>query len=219
MSESEEETVEKQLKIIFVGEPNVGKSSIIRRFCYDDFTRQYTQTLGADFYVKRVILPGRKEVSVKITEIGGLEMNGPMLGNYLFNSDMIVLVYDITNFSSFERLFLWIQHISKYKEDPPLVAVLGNKCDLEHKRVVRLDQTQNFVEKFQLYNFLVSAKTGENVNLHLTDLIARQFGVPLSKLEREKQSTVLKAELVPATPVQVKSNAAVQSNSTVCCIQ
>lgn len=96
---------------------------------------------------------------------------------------MIVLVYDITNFSSFESLFLWIEHISKYKEDPPFVAVFGNKCkflhhtslcllhnfiflaDLEHKRVVRLDQTQNFVEEFQLYNFLVSAKTGENVNI------------------------------------------------------
>lgn len=136
MSDSEEETVEKQLKIIFVGEANVGKvstlnfviflkrdipysfislylifwsilpiliwfvmrkklilqTSIIRRFCYDDFTRQYTQTLGADFYVKRVILPGHKEISVKITEIGGLEMNGPMLGNYLFNCDVCTCV-------------------------------------------------------------------------------------------------------------------------------
>lgn len=36
--------------------------------------------------------------------------------------------------------------------------------DLEHKRVVRLDQTQNFVDEFQLFNFLISAKTGENVS-------------------------------------------------------
>lgn len=43
---------------------------------------------------------------------------------------MIILVYDITNFASFERLFPWMQHIAKYKENPPFVAIFGNKCKL-----------------------------------------------------------------------------------------
>ncbi|KAJ8923290.1 hypothetical protein NQ315_001848 [Exocentrus adspersus] len=182
------------------------QTSIIRRFCYDEFTRQYTPTAGADFYIKRVTLPGRKEVSVRITDVGGLELNGPMLGNYLFKSNMIVLVYDITNFASFDRLLTWMQHISKFDENPAFVAVFGNKCDLEHKRAVRLDKTQSFVEEFQLFNYLASAKTGEHVNLYLTNLIARHLGVPLSKFEREKLTTVLKAELVPSTPVSVKDS-------------
>ncbi|KAJ8972629.1 hypothetical protein NQ314_000085 [Rhamnusium bicolor] len=179
MSDSEEESIEKHLKLVFVGEPNVGKTSIIRRFCYDEFTRQYNQTVGADFYIKRLALPGRKDISVRITDIGGLELNGHMLENYLFNS---------------------------------------NVCDLEHKRAVRLDKTQRFVGEFGLFNFLVSAKTGENVNTCLTDLIARHFGIPLSRIEREKQATVIKAELTPTTPEQIKNNP-IPSNSSVCCIQ
>lgn len=88
MSDSEDETGEKQLKIVFVGEANVGKTNIIKRFCYNEFSRIYNQTIGADFHIKRIVLPERKEVFLKITDIGGLELNGSMLDKYLFNSNV-----------------------------------------------------------------------------------------------------------------------------------
>lgn len=88
MSDSEDESGEKQLKIIFVGEANVGKTNIIKRFCYNEYSRIYNPTIGADFHIKRVVFPEKREVTLKITDIGGLELNGTMLDKYLFNSNV-----------------------------------------------------------------------------------------------------------------------------------
>ncbi|XP_008197180.2 ras-related protein Rab-28-like [Tribolium castaneum] len=217
MSDSEEESVGRQLKIVVVGEPSVGKTSIIRRFCYDDFTRQYNQTVGADFYIRRISLPGRQEITVRITDVGGNEFRGHMLGNYLFNSNLIVLVYDITNSVSFDCLSMWIDAIRRAVENPPICAIVGNKCDLEHQRAVRLDKTKHFVQDYRLSNFLVSAKTGESVNASLMDLITKHFGIPLTRIEKEHQESIVKAELIPATAEQM--TAVPTTNSSVCCLQ
>ncbi|XP_068913508.1 ras-related protein Rab-28-like [Tenebrio molitor] len=216
MSDSEEESVGKQLKIVFIGEASVGKTSIIRRFCYDEFTRQYNQTVGADFYIRRLLLPPRQEITVRITDVGGLEFRGHMLSNYLFNSNLIVLVYDITNSVSFDCLAMWIEAVRRIMDNPPICAIIGNKCDLEHQRAVRLDKTKHFVQDYRLYNFLISAKTGEAVNSSLMDLIAKHFGIPLTRIEKEHQESIVRAELIPE---QVRPPAVPSSNSSVCCLQ
>lgn len=151
MSESEDEITDVQLKIVFIGESNVGKTNIIKRFCYNEYSRNYNQTIGADFHIKHIILPEKREVTLKITDIGGLELNGAMLDKYLFNSNVsilsflcpkrtntcfiillqiIILVYDITNPSSFDYLNVWIQNIVNIIDSPPIVAVIGNKGNL-----------------------------------------------------------------------------------------
>ncbi|VEN63337.1 unnamed protein product [Callosobruchus maculatus] len=222
MSDSEEEIKEKQLKLVFVGEPNVGKTCIIRRFCYDDFTRHYSQTVGAEFYIKRVELPEKKEIVVRMSDVGGMEMKGHMLKNYLFNVNVIILVYDITDCDSFDNMAIWIEKIKEDVSDP-LIAVFANKCDLEHKRAVRLDKTKKFIEQYGLHNFLMSARTGENVNTYLTDIIAKYFGITLSKSERERRNPVVTAEIIPAslprtTPTRSSSKLSVNGNS-ICSIQ
>lgn len=59
---------------------------------------------------------------------------------------------------------VWIQTMSNLIDSPPITAVIGNKCDLEHQRAVRLDKTHQFVKDYELLSFLVSAKTGESVS-------------------------------------------------------
>ncbi|VEN64051.1 unnamed protein product [Callosobruchus maculatus] len=41
----------------------------------------------------------------------------------------------------------------------------------------------------------MSARTGENVNTYLTDIIAKYFGITLSKSERERRNPVVTAEI------------------------
>lgn len=114
--------------------------------------------------MKRICLPDKREVTLKISDVGGLELNGAMLDKYLFKSNCIILVYDITNPGTFDYMNVWIQTINGLIDSPPITAIVGNKCDLEHQRAVRLDKTQQFVHDFELSNFLVSAKTGECVS-------------------------------------------------------
>lgn len=60
----------------------------MRRFCFDEFSRQYNQTVGADFYIKRIVLPGKREVTLRITDIGGTQLKGNMLDKYIFNTNV-----------------------------------------------------------------------------------------------------------------------------------
>ncbi|XP_056634434.1 ras-related protein Rab-28-like [Diorhabda sublineata] len=195
MSESEEDISEKNVKVVVLGDPNVGKTSIVRRFCYDEFTRYYVQTMGADFYIKRMDLSKKKEISVRVSDIGGIQLNEKMLKNYLFNSNIVIIVYDITNAQSFESTLMWLNEVKKIVVNSKQIAIFGNKSDLEHKRIVKLDKIQRFVIEFGILNYCVSAKTGENVHSSLTNLIAKHFGIQLTRIEREKQAPIVRAEL------------------------
>lgn len=134
MSDSEEEIVEKQLKIAFVGESSVGKvrtkkklnlwqtyfiystilqTSIIRRFCHDDeFSRQYNQTVGADFYIKRINFPGKQNITLKITDIGGQELRGSMLDKYLFNCNVCKNIFFKLFFGLTFQISLFLRNIN-----------------------------------------------------------------------------------------------------------
>jgi Ras-related protein Rab-28 len=52
----DEETVILQFKIILLGDGAVGKTSIATRFTEDKFSQNYKQTIGVDFFVKRINL-------------------------------------------------------------------------------------------------------------------------------------------------------------------
>lgn len=74
--------------------------------CYDEFTRLYSQTVGADFYIKRIALPKKQEITLRITDIGGLELRGSMLDKYLFKSDVRNFFFSShTTFKTFAGAF------------------------------------------------------------------------------------------------------------------
>ena len=54
-----------------LGNGTVGKTSIILRFCEDYFARSYKQTIGVDFFVKRLEMPGNVQVALQVWDIGG----------------------------------------------------------------------------------------------------------------------------------------------------
>ena len=58
--------------MIVLGDGAVGKTSLIMRFCEDNFKQSYKQTIGLDFFIKRVVLPGNVHVTLQIWDIGGV---------------------------------------------------------------------------------------------------------------------------------------------------
>nr|CAD7604905.1 unnamed protein product [Timema genevievae] len=218
MSDSEDESVERQLKIVIVGDSSTGK---------------YFPTAGVDFFLKKTLLPGGRNITLQIWDIGGQALSGNMLDKYVFGANVVMLTYEITNITSFTNLEKWLQAIYKateMQEQKPSVALVANKSlhcnislsDLEHQRGVRLDKHQKFAQERGFSAYLVSARTGENVALSFQKVVAEVLGLKLTRAEQEEQQPVMKAEIVhkeAAEDSPASSSQLGASKSSVCVMQ
>lgn len=200
MSDSEEEeSPDRQLKLVVLGDGTAGKTSLAMRFAQETFGKQYKQTIGLDFYLKRIILPGNLNVTLQVWDVGGQTIGGKMLDKYIYGAQGILLVYDITNCQSFENLEDWYNVVKKVTEESemqPLVALVGNKIDLEHMRTVKVDKHQRFCQENNFSSHFVSAKTGDSVFLCFQRIAAEILGIKLNKAEMEQSQRVVKADIV-----------------------
>lgn len=199
MSDSEEESQERQLKFVVIGDGASGKTSLATRFAQEAFGKQYKQTIGLDFFLKRITLPGNLNVTLQVWDIGGQTLGGKMLDKYVYGAHGVLLVYDITNYQSFENLEDWFATVKKANEESPvqpLVCLVGNKIDLEHMRTVKSDKHQRFCQENGLVSHFVSAKTGDSVFLCFQRVAAEILGVKLNKAEMEQSQRVVKADIV-----------------------
>ncbi|XP_058526283.1 ras-related protein Rab-28 isoform X5 [Ochotona princeps] len=130
MSDSEEESQDRQLKLVVLGDGTSGKTSLATCFAQEIFGKQYKQTIGLDFFLRRITLPGNLNVTLQIWDVGGQTIGGKMLDKYIYGAQGILLVYDITNYQSFENLEDWyavVKKVNEESETQPLVALVGNK--------------------------------------------------------------------------------------------
>nr|XP_033804966.1 ras-related protein Rab-28 isoform X3 [Geotrypetes seraphini] len=130
MSDSEEESQDRQLKIVILGDGASGKTSVAMRFAQEAFGKQYKQTVGLDFFMRRIMLPGNLNVTLQVWDIGGQTIGGKMLDKYIYGAQGVLLVYDITNYQSFENLEDWytmVKKMNKETDSQPFVALVGNK--------------------------------------------------------------------------------------------
>lgn len=198
MSDSEDETPDKQLKLVVMGDGASGKTSLCMRYSQENFSKQYGQTVGLDFYLKRINLQGNINVALQVWDIGGQTLGGSMLNNYIFGAHGVLLVYDITNYSSFENLDDWFRQVKQVCGAGPMphMALLGNKSDLEHMRTVKQDKHQKFANDHNMTNYFVSAKTGESVSLCFQKIAADILQIKLTKPEIDQHQRVVKAEII-----------------------
>ncbi|XP_029446711.1 ras-related protein Rab-28 isoform X1 [Rhinatrema bivittatum] len=223
MSDSEEESQDRQLKVVILGDGASGKTSVAMRFAQEAFGKQYKQTVGLDFFMKRIILPGNLNVTLQVWDVGGQTIGGKMLDKYIYGAQGILLVYDITNYQSFENLEDWYAMVKKVNEESdaqPFVALVGNKTDLEHMRTVKADKHQRFCQENGLSSHFVSAKTGDSVFLCFQRVAADILGIKLNKAEMEQSQHIVRAELVkyPEEDKQSPLHSA-NSQSKVCSVQ
>lgn len=189
----------KAYKVLVMGDGSSGKTSIINRYAQESFGAAYRQTIGLDWYTKRLDLPGGVTVTLQIWDIGGQQLGGKMIQNYLEGCDAVMLVYDLTNAASFENIEDWMDLVSTQFADSatkPHIALVGNKRDVSHLRVVSLPKHESFVKAHGLSSHFVSAKTGDQVSLTFRKVVGFLTGIPVSKAEAEQLGRVLTAEVV-----------------------
>ncbi|KAG8591432.1 hypothetical protein GDO81_000180, partial [Engystomops pustulosus] len=164
---------------------------------------------------------GNLNVALQVWDIGGQTIGGKMLDKYIYGTQGVLLVYDITNYQSFENLEDWFSMVKKVNEESetqPFIALVGNKIDLEHMRTVKADKHQRFCQENGLGSFFVSAKTGDSVFLCFQRVAAEILGIKLNKAEIEQSQRIVKAEIVNYPEDDTQLNSA-RSQSKVCSLQ
>ena len=170
-------------KTIVVGDGGVGKTALTIRFSKDFFTEDYKMTIGVDFHVKTITIDtseGELRCKLQIWDTGGQERFSSIRPMYYRGSLGALVIYDLTNYESFEHLPQWIEEIrANIKNEIPLLLV-GNKSDLTSQRAVTREEINDFTRKFNLYYMETSAKTGDGVGdcFHILACLMIGSGVP-----------------------------------------
>jgi len=120
-------------------------------------------TIGIDFKTKTLNINNR-EIKLKIWDTAGQERFRNITTQYYKGADGIVLVYDVTDDGSFEKIRDWMAQIqSNAQRDELGLVLLGNKCDIE-PRVVTEEQGTKMAEELKVSYFETSALNGQGIN-------------------------------------------------------
>ena len=149
-------------KILTIGESCVGKTCILRRFVENKFLKNHLATIGIDFKTKTVNIKN-KEIKLKIWDTAGEERFRNITQQYYKGADGIVLVYDVTDEASYDKIKDWMdQIISNTTRDNIGLVLLGNKCDFE-ERAITEEQGKKLAEELKISYFEISALTGQGI--------------------------------------------------------
>jgi len=157
-----------QVQLIIVGESCVGKTSLLYKYTQGTFREQYLSTIGLEYFTSEENVNGIN-VKVKIWDTAGQEEYKSLTKNYFHNSDGIVVVYDVSLKSSFDKVQEWINSIQEYSDKNVQIVLVGNKIDLE--REVSKEEGEKFAESFEIPFFETSAKEDDSIKNVMKKLI------------------------------------------------
>ena len=149
-------------KILLVGNSSVGKSSLFLRFVDDVWNDVFVPTIGVDFKIKTLKI-NEQNVKLQIWDTAGQERFRTIISSYYKGAQGILLVFDLTEKESFESLNNWLIEIEKNANKNVIKILIGNKNDLEDKRVVSYNEAKDFADSNGLKYVETSAKTNNNV--------------------------------------------------------
>ena len=172
------------LKITFVGDSYVGKTSVISRFIDKDFDIEKPCTVSASYQVKKLKIDPFNQADLKIWDTAGSEKYRSMTKNYLRGSNGIVIVFDLTSQSSFNNVDLWMNDLKDVVDDKAVKILAGNKCDLRGRKITN-EEANKYAKDHDMRYLEISAKEGINIE-SLFEILATHC---IRKLkEKQKQN-------------------------------
>lgn len=117
-----------------------------------------------DFKIKKIMIDG-KWVKLQIWDTAGQERFRTITSAYYRGAMGIILVYDVTDESSFANIRNWMRNIEAHASEHVVKALVGNKSDVENsRRQVTYSQGAALAEEYRVPFFETSAKTSTNVD-------------------------------------------------------
>jgi small GTP-binding protein len=173
--------IEYKWKTIVLGDPSVGKTTLMIQYTEKKFNELYIPTVGVQVSLKLVPIKvgeSKSKAELAIWDIAGHIKFQNIRKIFYEGSSAVLFLYDITNAKSFEGISYWINDIAWIVGDKYGILI-GNKKDLQKARVIPEEQGRKLAAEYHLDFMETSAKTGENVNSVfdlITENLIKQYG-------------------------------------------
>ncbi|KAG1137109.1 hypothetical protein G6F37_011536 [Rhizopus arrhizus] len=162
------------VKLVLLGDSSVGKSSIITKYVTDTFIEGREATIGAAFLAKICSIEDRV-IKFDIWDTAGQERFRSLAPMYYRNAAAAIIVFDVTNYVRAKR---WVDELPL----DVMIALVGNKIDLEQDRQVLVDEIKEYVAEKDLIYIETSARLGININ-HVFNEIAKNVPLKTTKTQ------------------------------------
>ena len=160
----EDVTKRKAVKLLILGDTEVGKTAIMRRFGNYEFSEMMMASIGSDKIETKFTLNNGKDMKIIVWDTAGGERFRSVALKLVRFIDGIILVFDVTSKKTFYNLSEWLESI-KEEYSIKYFALFGNKADYDKdKWEVTNEEINKFAEDNRLKYFEVSAKTKKGIN-------------------------------------------------------
>ena len=175
IEEEEDESNGEDIKVILVGEPGTGKTSLINVSVGQKFKEISQSTLLSTFVPKSFIKNG-KEYILNIWDTAGQEKYRAMTKIFIKNAKIVIFVYAINTHISFDGLkTFWIKSIKEALGDEPIFGMVGNKCDLFMNEEVNESEGKEYAQELGMDFKLVTAKEDPDGFIDFLSLLLDRF--------------------------------------------
>jgi Ras-related protein Rab-1A len=153
------------LKPILIGNVSVGKTSIMKRYCHNEFVDE-SSTIGIDIGTKIF----NDETKLTIYDSAGLERYHSFISSYYKTSDGFLLVYDCSDITTFNDVKKWYKEINDINYQDKPIFLVCNKIDIKD-RFIDKNIGQNLANILKIPYYEVSAKSGIGIDKMFIDLV------------------------------------------------
>jgi small GTP-binding protein len=151
------------LKLILIGDSEVGKSTILLNYTDNIFCEEMIATICLENKVKTINIRGLK-AKLQIWDTAGQEKFSSLTKGFFRNTDGILLVFDLTNNKSFNNIKKWINEVENNSDNKTKKILVGNKVDKKDNIQVSKIDIDNLCKKKKIKYIEVSGKNNTNVN-------------------------------------------------------
>ena len=185
-------------KLVFIGDPGVGKTCIISRFLKGTFDAEQITTVGASYASKTIKISETNEsLTLDVWDTAGQEKYRSLTRIFFQGAKLAILVYDITRKDSFENLKnVWLKELKEHADPDVVMGIAGNKSDLYENEEVPEQEAREFAKSIGAVFSLTSAQNNSGINELFKNLVKKYLD-PNASDSDNSQNNVKKPEQNP----------------------
>ena len=169
MEKNKNKKIVEEIKVILVGESGTGKTSLINDAVGIPFKDKLDSTTANSFFSKTITID-KKQYTLNLWDTIGQEKFHSLTKIFIKDSKIVILVYDITDITSFTKIDFWYKTVKDILGDDAIYGLCGNKNDLLMKMQVKEEEGRNYAEEKNILFRTTSAKTSSGFNKFLEEL-------------------------------------------------